>query len=586
MIHLRNLKHRLSLKFAWVAPMLLLSALAQANALLLSEERKTVEPDPKDERVYLVHADKLEYDQYSHAGAQRLTGRVEFRHGGMRLTCDSARLYEASNSFEAFGHVRMTQGDTLSLTGRQLYYYGDSYLAQARFDVVLKHRTQTLTTDSLDYDRRANWAYFLNGGKLVDGDNTLTANTGDYYTDERTSSFFSGMKGGELQRVVLLNPKFTLVSDSLYYDTETKWAEIMGNSTIDSEDSHIDTKHAYYNTQTEQVQLFSRSEVTSDGRHMVGDSIYYDKLSGDLKAFRNIIYTDTVHRQIMTGDYCHYNELSGNAIGFDRALIKDFSSGTDTLYVHADTLRLKTYNMGTDSVRRELHAYFHVRAYRSDVQAVADSMVYLSDLRRLTLYRDPIAWSDNRQILGEEISVYSNDSTIDSIYVERQAILIEQIDTIHYNQVSGQLMRSYFENGEMSRNHVDGNAYVVNYPLEKDSTVLYQNYTEAPALRMTLKNRRMQRLWGGPAPKGCFYVAGLAPAERTFLTNFAWFDYIRPLDCNDLFEWRPKKQGTQLKPSVRHSAPMQILEKKTAPKPSAPQSATPVSDHPQLPNKE
>lgn len=180
--------------------------------------------------------------------------------------------------------------------------------------------------------------------------------------------------------------------------------------------------------------------------------------------------------------------------------------------------------------------------------------------RKLSLYRDPIVWSENRQILGEEINVYSNDSTIDSIYVRRQALLAEQMDSVHYNQVAAQLMRSYFEKGEMFLNCADGNVYVINFPLEKDSLILYQNYTETSKLRMYMEHRKLRRLWA-PAAEGCFYAVGTAPRERTYLSNFAWFDYIRPRDKYDLFEWRGKKAGTELKPSIRREPPLQKLDK-------------------------
>ena len=59
--------------------------------------------DPK--RVYLVHADVLHYDQYVNPDAQILNGKVHFTHNGAKLFCDSAHFYEASTSFEAFGHL-------------------------------------------------------------------------------------------------------------------------------------------------------------------------------------------------------------------------------------------------------------------------------------------------------------------------------------------------------------------------------------------------------------------------------------------------------------------------------------------------
>lgn len=535
-----------------------------------ARHNRPVKLQDSPEVIQLIYADNVIRHQFDLPDAQRFSGNVQFYHAGMRLYCDSAVLYQESNSFEAFGNVRIVQGDTLSLTGKHLYYNGNDLLAEMREEVVMKHREQTLYTDSLNYDRLYSYAYFFDGGKLVDGDNVLTSDWGEYHTDTKQSTFN--------YQVELTSPDYRLVSDTLHYDTQTKWAHALGPSNIYSGDNRVYTENGYYNTQTEEVKLYDRSHVYNNGRNVVGDSIYYDKSSGVMRAYRNIVYEDLQNKNILMGDFCQYNELTGEAVAYDRALAKDFSNGNDTLFVHADTLRLYTFNIDTDSVYRKLHAYFHVRAYRTDLQAVADSSVFNSQLRRLTLYRDPIVWSDMRQIVGEEISVYVNDSTLDSIYVERQALLVEQMDSVHYNQVAGQLMRSYFEQGEMRLNCVDGNVYVINFPLENDSSILYQNYLETSQLRMYMENRKMKRLWA-PASQGCFYAVGMAPSERTYLSNFAWFDYIRPRDKYDLFEWRPKKKGTELKPSVRHEAPLQTLPKKqTAPKEPASPATTEAPD--------
>ncbi len=537
-------------KLAWVAWVFCLSLLAQANSFSPPVEQNPKKPS-EEERIYLVHADNLQRDDIAYPGAQRLSGRVEFLHNGMRLKCDSAVLYEVSQSFEAYGNVKMTQGDTLSLVGKRLYYRGGTeQIAEVRENVVMTHRNQKLYADSLNYDRLYNFAYYFDGGKLVDGQSVLESDWGEYHTDTKRSTF--------QYNVVLNHPKFQIVTDTLHYDTQTKWANVAGPSNIYSDDSRIYTERGAYNTASEQVELYDRSRLFNKETEMVGDSIYYDKKTGDMKAYRNIIYNDRKNKNILYGDYCQYNELDGSALAYGNALAKDYSSGTDTLFVHADTIRLQTFNMNTDSIHRVMHGSPHVRAFRSDVQAVADSLVFRTLNKSLSLYKDPIVWSDNRQIVGEQIDVFSNDSTIDSVYVRRQAILIEKVDSVHYNQVAGQEMRSYFEKGEMTLNCVDGNVYVVNYPLERDSTILYQNYTETTKLRMYMENRKMKRLWA-PASKGCFYVVGLAPEERTFLSNFAWFDYIRPRDKYDLYEWRPKKSGTELRPSVRHEAPLQHL---------------------------
>lgn len=522
----------------------------QANAFSLAKD--DVQPSNLDERIYLVHSDSLVFDQYDHPDAQRLSGNVIFRHKGMTLYCDSAVLYEKSQSFEAFGEVKMIQGDTLSLTGKYLFYDGNAQLAQVRHEVEMKHRNQILLTDSLNYDRIYSLGYYFEGGKLIDGENVLTSDWGEYYTSTRKSTFNYNVK--------LDNPKFTLTSDTLHYDTNTKWSEIVGPSNIVSGDNQIYTESGFYNSDTEFVKLFKRSVIYNKDTRMVGDSIFYSKTTGEMRAYNNIEYTDSKNKNIMTGNFCRYNELSGEALAYDKALAKDFSNGADTLFVHADTLRMYSYNIDTDSVYRVMHGYFHVRAYRSDVQAVCDSLVANSKEHKLTMFRDPIIWSGERQILGEEINVFSNDSTIDSVHIDRQALMVERVDSAHYNQVAGQLMRAYFDKGEIKENRVNGNVYVVQYPMEKDSILLYQNYTETTEIRMFMENRKLKRLWS-PAAQGSFYPIGMAPAERTKLANFAWFDYIRPLDKNDVFVWRGKAKGTELKPVIRREAPLQTLKK-------------------------
>lgn len=332
---------------------------------------------------------------------------------------------------------------------------------------------------------------------MIDGENTLTSDWGEYYTATRKSTFNYSVK--------LKNPQFTLTSDTLHYDNVTKWSQVLGPSNIVNGRNRIYTTLGYYNSETERAKLYNRSIIFNEGTKMTGDSIFYDKLTGVMKAFSSIVYEDTRNKKILQGDFCQYNELSGTALAYDRALAKDYSNPDDTLFVHADTLRMYSYNMETDSVYRVMHGYFHVRAYRTDVQAVCDSLVANSKTRKMTMYRDPVLWSGNRQILGEEINVFANDSTIDSVYVERQALMVEQVDTLHFNQVAGQVMKSYFRQGEIYENRVDGNVYVVQYPMEKDSVLLYQNYTETSQLRMFMENRKLKKLWS-PSAIGAFIL--------------------------------------------------------------------------------
>ena len=110
-------------------------------------------------KVYLLHSDLLRKDA-EHPEAQIVIGNVRFRHDSIYMYCDSACYYDKISSFEAFGNVRMEQGDTLFLYGDRLYYDGLTQIARMRDNVRMENRTTTLLTDSLNYDRVYNLGYF------------------------------------------------------------------------------------------------------------------------------------------------------------------------------------------------------------------------------------------------------------------------------------------------------------------------------------------------------------------------------------------------------------------------------------------
>ena len=486
-----------------------------------------------DKRVYLVHADVLHFDQFKNPDATILNGKVHFTHVGARLYCDSAYFYEASNSFEAFGHVRMYQGDTLSLVSDYAYYDGNEQMARARYNVVLKNRKTTLYTDSLDFDRLYDNAYFFEGGKMVDGKTTLTSDWGEYNTKSKMSVFNFDVK--------MKSPKFYLTTDTLYYDNARSIAHIVGPSHITSGNSTIYSEQGYYDTNKDQAILMNRSVLENQGKSMVGDSVYYDSKLGFSQAFRNVVYVDSVNKNKMTGNYGEYWENTGYALCTDSAVAIDYSQG-DSLFVHADTLKVVTFNIETDSVYRKIHAYHHVRAYRTDVQAVCDSLVYNSLDSCMTMYDDPIVWNYNQQLLGDRIDVFMKDSLIDHAHVINNAFSIQQLksDTALYNQVSSKEMFAYFIEGKIHETRAKDNVLIGYFFEEGDSVAIIYNYQETTEMRMFLKDRKLERVWT-PKTSGTMYPPNQIPPDKKRLDGFAWYDYVRPLSRHDIFLWRPKK---------------------------------------------
>ena len=350
---------------------------------------------------------------------------------------------------------------------------------------------------------------------MMDEENVLTSDWGEYSPSTKQSVFNHDVK--------LVNPKFILTSDTLKYNTVSKIATILGPSEIVSDQNHIFSERGVYNTLTGQAELLDRSILTNQGKRMTGDSLFYDRKLGYGEAFDNVVMNDSINRNMLTGDYCFYNELTDSAFATKRAVAIDYSQG-DSLYMHADTLMMTTFYLNTDSVFREMRAYHKVRMYRTDLQGVCDSLVYNSKDSCVTMYTDPILWNEGQQLLGEEIKIYLNDSTIDWAHIINQALTVEMKDSLHYNQVSGKEIKAYFDSGEMRKVDVIANVLVVFYPQEEDSTMIGMNTSQTSLLTMYLKDRKMKRMVMSPKSDGVLYPMDQIPADKMRLTTFVWFD--------------------------------------------------------------
>ena len=548
----------------------LCSVVAVCSALSASQRERTQRSVPLEEMedssaiaakdstneryVYLLHADETRFNQRINPDAQILVGDVAFRHDSMYMYCDSALFYEASNSLDAYGNVRMNQGDTLFLYGDRLHYSGDEMLAKVRENVVMIDKEMKLTTDSLNYDRTINFGYYFNWGTVEDTLNVLTSEWGEYDTQTNDAMFN--------YEVTLTNPNFVLTSDTLLYNTKTQVATIVGPSDIRSDQNHIYSTLGRYFTATEQAHLLNRSVLTNDDKRLTGDSIYYDRNAGYGEAFDNVEMDDFGGKTRLTGNYTYYNELTDSAYATRRAVAIDYSQG-DSMFIHGDTLRLLTRFPDTDSVYRIIQAYRKVRIYREDVQAVCDSLEFNSLDSCMTVYFDPVIWNGPQQVLGEVVRVYLNDSTVEWAHVENQALIVERVDTNQFNQISGREVKAYFVGGNIERTDVEGNVKVVYYYTEEgDSVAFGMNTTECTYLTAYMKDRQVDKLYIKEQSNGVFYPILQVPTGKDRLSNFAWLNKLRPLSKEDILIWRGKDEEQKLKVTKRREVPLPSLKGK------------------------
>ena len=478
---------------------------------------------PKKTKVYLIHSNTLSFDKAVKPDAQILNGDVCFRHDSSYMYCDSAYFFEQTNSLEAFSNVRMEQGDTLFVYGDYLFYDGNTQVAYLRENVRMENWQVTLFTDSLNYERIPNIGYYFEGGLIVDSLNQLSSFYGQYSPETKLAVFNDSVQ--------VENPDFTLYSDTLHYDTESKVATILGPSVIVSDSGTIHTSRGWYDTVNNTSLLLDQSQVESGEKILIGDSIFYNRDTGMGEVYGNMSLIDTAQHVTLQGEYGYYNEQTGYAFATDSARFLEYSQG-DTLFLHADTLQMVT----VDSVYREIKAYYGVRFYRIDMQGVCDSMQFNTRDSVLYMYTEPVLWNEQYQLYGDTIAIYMNDSTIEYAHVIQFAFAAQHVDSSYYNQLKGNDLKAYFEGQAVHQIDVAGNAESIFYPLEKDGAKVGMNETKSGFLTIWVKDNKLDKLKIWPSPVGSMTPIPDLKPDQKMLKDFYWFDYLRPKNRDDIYE--------------------------------------------------
>ena len=502
-------------------------------------------------KVFLENADILKANEAISRDYQVLKGNVRFRRGDMYMFCDSAYFYAETSSLDAFGNVKMTQGDTLWVYSDVLHYYGDQGVAELRSNVRLENRSTTLLTDALDYEINSNVGYYFDGGTIVDNRNNteLTSQYGRYELDTKQAEFS--------RDVHLINDRYEMFTDLLDYNTQSHIAHITSETLIVSDSNTINTTNGWYNTSADDATLYERALITAkDGKTLLGDTVYYNRKHNYGEARGNVVITDPNNKVILDGDYGYHDDNVHYSYVTGRARAREFSQ-KDTIYLHADTLCTLINAVVTDSLTdsvRVLRAFNQVRFYRSDIQGICDSLQLSEADTIINMYRHAVVWNLERQIFGDEINIHLNDSTADWATLPTGGFMAEHLGEIYYDQLSGKKMKAWFEKKELRQLDVDGNVQVIMFPQEDDSTYNKMVNAESSYLRLNLKAKQeVDRITMWPEVSGKVTPLFLAKRVDMYLPQFKWYDALRPKSPDDIYDlteeqrrlWQSVEGGTR-----------------------------------------
>jgi lipopolysaccharide export system protein LptA len=464
------------------------------------------------DRIELVSANELEGSIINGKNVRILTGNVALKQGGAIIYCQKAFHYYEQNEMEAFDRVRITQGDSFSVTGDKLFYDGNTKLAQIRGnEVILKDNKATLYTQFADYDMSKKTLLFFNGGRVVDNENTLTSERGNYVMSEKLFTF--------IQNVVLKNTQYTMTCDTLLYNSGVKIAYFRGKTKIVSKDGVLFADKGQYNTVTKLIDFQGRSRMDYKDYTVSADVLNYNQFTGKGIARRGVEIKSFKDSTIVLGELAYFDRLKGYSKVYANALMKN-KFGDDTLYLKADTLI--SIN-DTLTGNRKVLAYHNVRVFHKQMQAKCDSLVYNLADSVLNFYQDPVLWSSGSQVIADTIFIRMKQQKIHKMFLRKNAFLISSDSLKNYNQVKGRNMVAYFNDStRIEKIDVKGNGESIYFALEGDTSLVGMNKVQCSDMTVRFRGKKVKTITFLKKPDALFVPPQEIQEPEKRLKGFRW----------------------------------------------------------------
>lgn len=471
------------------------------------------------------------------------SNQVHIKHKGIDMWCNKAIYYGKEDFIEAYGQVRIKQGDSIDMTSKYVEYSGKTQLAYASGDVVLIDPNSKLYTDILYFDRIKQQAFYNTNGRVVrDTSGVITSTIGRYYLNSKKYQFLSNVK--------LVNPEYVINTDRLDFYTESGYAFLFGPTTITSETSTIYCERGFYNTNNDTGYFVKKSRIDYDDRIIKGDSMYFNRNTDFASATNNITVIDSLNKSTIKGHYAEVFRAKDSVFITKRALAIT-EQENDSLFVHSDTLMITG-----PPEERIVRGYYNAKMYKSDLSGKADSihMNQKTGLTQLINFYDinaedsfskrryPILWHHENQITGDSIHLISNNKTetLDSLKVFENAFVISK-DTLGtgYNQISGKRLNGLFVKNELSTIDVIKNAETIYYLRNSDNELVGIDKSKSGSIKIWVSKNAIDELRKLNQIGGMTYPESDFPEKERILKGFNWREEERPQSVDDLFSDEP-----------------------------------------------
>lgn len=472
-------------------------------------------------------------------------GKVVMRQGVTMFYCDSAVLNQAANTFEAFGNVHINDNDSIDTYSQYLKYMGKEKQAILKDKVKLTDGRAVLTTNELEYNTLTKIGTYLNGGKVVDGKSVLTSTEGYYYGETRDMYF--------KKKVLLIDPDYRVTTDTLLYNTYTQISRFVAPTKIVTGSRTIHTSEGYYDMRNKEAMFGKRPVVDDKDYTLTADDMAFDDAKNFGEAQGNVVYKskDTANAMAILANNMKFNQKTNSVLATQKPLMI-IKQDRDSIYISADTLytgkltelqktrtvpditdttllpRSKIINKTDSNSNRFFEAYFHVKVFSDSMQAVGDSLFYSFKDSAFRLYKNPIVWAQENQIIGDTIYLFTQNKKPKHFTVFENALTINKVEKNLYNQVKGTIIKGDFENGDISFFKAKGSAESIYYAADDNGGFIGGNRNTSDVIDVYFLNRKPNKVVFRNNLAGTITPIKQINYNEYRVRGFKWLDDKRP----------------------------------------------------------
>lgn len=439
------------------------------------------------DKIELKNANELSGKIIDGENVREANGNVEFVQGNVKVYCNSATQYLASNRVELRGNVRIYQ-DTLTLLTSKATYFGSDKKAICEGGVTLKDPNATIRADG--------GVYMFNEAKAI-------------------------FKGD----VIVVNPQYRITSQELTYMRNTEDSFAKGNVIVKTDSAVIKAGNIdFYKTQN---KTFARENVSieSDSTIIYADSATNFSKEKKSYASGNVKIASLNNNTTLYGSSIENYETQNYSLLKGGAKLIQIENNTDTLFIFSDTM---------EAYRKIPEFYVakgNAEVIRNEFSAKAGSGIYFKDKETISLSKEPVVWQDNVQISGDSIYAELPEKRLQKIYVKKlpmensvsSFVISKNKDEYfknRYDQASGDEIEINFENDKLNRMEIKNNSISL-YFLYEDNKANGMNKAEGNKIFAYFDTTgSVEKIKVEQDPKGEYFPETLLSKENLLLPGF------------------------------------------------------------------